>query len=98
MDRFQKIQQLGVFFTEERRFEENDALMNDTIFVLDSNKCPLPLPQLKFLLKIFRQFSVQEILSFALEGGTDLEGIKSNENLFSYFVEALSKQTLTGQL
>ena len=86
------------FFTEERRFEENDALMNDTIFVLDSNKCPLPLPQLKFLLKIFRQFSVQEILSFALEGGTDLEGIISNENLFSYFVEALSKQNLTGQL
>ena len=75
MDRFHKIQQLGVFFTEERRFEENDALMNDTIFVLDSNKCPLPLPQLKFLLKIFRQFSVQEILYFALEGGTDLEGI-----------------------
>ena len=75
MDRFHKIQQLGVFFTEERRFEENDALMNDTIFVLDSNKCPLPLPQLKFLLKIFRQFSVQEILSFALKGGTDLEGI-----------------------
>ena len=59
---------------------------------------PCAPPPAKISLKIFRQFSVQEILSFALKGGTDLEGIKSNENLFSYFVEALSKQTLTGQL
>ena len=46
--------------------------MNDTIFVLDSNKCP---PPAKISLKIVRQFSDQEILSFALQGGTDLEGI-----------------------
>ena len=79
MDRFHKIQQLGVFFTEERKFEENDALMNDTIFVLDSNKCP---PPAKISLKI----SVNSLFKkFCLSLGKEVQIWRVSNLMKTYF-------------